>query len=134
MNKNVLQAIKFTLFSLSAGIIQLASDSLFLYVFHWENWWVHYLPALILSVLWNFTFNRKYTFKPTNHVARDMTLVALYYAVFTPVSLWLGSWLESVGVQDTLATILVMLLNFVTEFLFQKYVVYPENGSAKKDA
>lgn len=125
-NKSVLQAIKFTLFSLSAGIIQIASDSLFLYVFHWENWWVHYLPALILSVLWNFTFNRRYTFKPTNHVARDMMLVALYYAVFTPVSLALGSWLEAIGLQDTLATLCVMLLNFVTEFLFQKFVVYRE--------
>ena len=133
MNKNVLQAIKFTLFSLSAGIIQLATDSLLLYVFHWTDWAAHYLPSLVLSVLWNFTFNRKYTFKPTGHVVRDMLLVALYYAVFTPASLWLGSltegWAINNGMQegfDTLVTIIVMLLNLVTEYLFQKFVVYRE--------
>lgn len=120
------QAVKFTLFSLSAGIIQLGSNAVFTHVLGWESWWTSYLPALILSVLWNFTFNRKCTFKPTNHVARDMVLVTLYYVVFTPVSLWLGSWLEGLGIPDLLVTLIVMLLNFVTEFLFQKFVVYRE--------
>lgn len=141
MNKDTLQAIKFTLFSLSAGIIQLGTDSLFLYVFKWEAWALHYLPSLVLSVLWNFTFNRKYTFKPTNHVARDMALVAAYYAVFTPASLLLGHWMEACGVAlgmpevfDTLVTVVAMLLNFITEFLFQKFVVYRggEQAEAKE--
>lgn len=130
MNKNVLQAIKFTLFSLSAGIIQIASFALLHDVLGWESWWTSFLPALVLSVLWNFTFNRKYTFKPTGHVARDMALVALYYAIYTPVSLLLGNWLEAAGMNDWLVTIINMLLNFVTEFLFQKYVVYREKAEA----
>ena len=124
MNKNVLQAIKFTLFSLSAGIIQVASFALFHDVLGWESWWMSYLPSLALSVIWNFTFNRKYTFKPTGTLKRDMLLVAMYYVVFTPASALWGTWLEQLGVHDWLIEIINMLLNFVTEFLFQKLVVY----------
>ena len=130
MNKNVLQAIKFTLFSLSAGIIQAVSFAIFHDVLGWESWWMSYLPALVLSVLWNFTFNRKYTFKPTGHIARDMVLVAAYYAVFTPASTWLGDWLESIGWHDWLVLLVVMLLNLVTEYLFQKFVVYRGEDAA----
>ena len=130
MNKNILQAIKFTLFSLSAGIIQTVSFAIFHDVLGWESWWMSYLPALVLSVLWNFTFNRKYTFKPTGHIARDMVLVAAYYAVFTPASTWLGDWLESIGWHDWLVLLVVMLLNLVTEYLFQKFVVYRGEDAA----
>ena len=132
MNKNVLQAIKFTLFSLSAGIIQAVSFAIFHDVLGWESWWMSYLPALVLSVLWNFTFNRKYTFKPTGHIARDMVLVAAYYAVFTPASTWLGDWLESIGWHDWLVLLVVMLLNLVTEYLFQKFVVYRGEDAAEE--
>ena len=124
MNKNVLQAIKFALFSLSAGIIQVVSFALFHDVLGWESWWMSYLPSLALSVIWNFTFNRKYTFKPTGHVGRDMLLVAGYYVVFTTATVLLGSWLESIGWHDWIIQIINMLLNLVTEYLFQKFVVY----------
>ncbi len=126
MNKNALQALKFTLFSLSAGIIQVLSFALFNDVLKVGNYWVAYLPSLALSVIWNFTFNRKYTFKPTGHVARDMALVALYYAVFTPATALLGNWLEGLGWHDWLIQVLNMALNLSTEFLFQKFVVYRE--------
>ena len=126
MNKNVLQAIKFTLFSLSAGIIQVASFALFHDVLGWESWWMSYLPSLALSVIWNFTFNRKYTFKPTGTVKRDMLLVLGYYLVFTPASALWGTWLEKLGLHDWLIEIINMLVNFVTEFLFQKFVVFKE--------
>lgn len=134
MNKNVWQAIKFTLFSLSAGIIQAGSFALFHDVLGWESWWMSYLPSLALSVIWNFTFNRKYTFKPTGHVVRDMLLVALYYAVFTPASTLLGNWLESMGWHDWMVQLCVMVLNLVTEYLFQKFVVYRDNGPADESA
>ena len=130
-NKNLAQAIKFTLFSLSAGIIQTVSFALLHDVLGWESYWTSYLPSLVLSVIWNFTFNRKYTFKPTGHVARDMGLVALYYLIFTPATTLLGNWLEALGWHDWLIQLLNMLLNFVTEFLFQKYVVYPEKKTAE---
>ena len=126
MNKNVLQAIKFTLFSLSAGIIQAVSFAIFRAIFGEAVYWLNHLLSLALSVLWNFTFNRKYTFKPTGHVVRDMLLVALFYAVFTPASTWLGNWLEGLGVHDWLVQLIIMCSNLVTEYLFQKFVVYKE--------
>lgn len=132
MNKNVLQAIKFTLFSISAGLIQVVSFALFHDVLGWESYWMSYLPSLVLSVLWNFTFNRKYTFKPTDHVARDMALVALYYLIFTPGTTLLGHALEGAGWHAWLIEALNMVLNFVTEFLFQKFVVYRENHADGK--
>ena len=128
MNKNVLQAIKFTLFSLSAGIIQAGSFAIFRMIFGEEAYWLNHLLSLALSVIWNFTFNRKYTFKPTGHVVRDMLLVALFYAVFTPVTMWGGQKLVSLGVFDWLVEVGVMLLNLVTEYLFQKFVVYKEKA------
>ena len=128
MNKNVLQAIKFTLFSLSAGIIQVASFAIFRAIFGEDMYWLNHLLSLALSVLWNFTFNRKYTFKPTGHVVRDMLLVALFYAVFTPASTWLGNLLEGAGVHDWLVQVIIMTSNLVTEYLFQKFVVYKEKA------
>lgn len=132
MNKNVLQAIKFTLFSVSAGLIQVASFALFHDLLGWESYWTSYLPSLVLSVLWNFTFNRKYTFKPTDHVARDMALVALYYLIFTPATTLLGNALQAAGWHAWLIQALNMILNFVTEFLYQKFVVYREGAKEEK--
>ena len=128
MNKNVLQAIKFTLFSLSAGIIQAGSFAIFRMIFGEEAYWLNHLLSLALSVIWNFTFNRKYTFKPTGHIVRDMLLVALFYAVFTPASTWLGNWMEGLGMHDWLVQLIVMCTNLVTEYLFQKFVVYKEKA------
>ncbi|MBR2717880.1 MAG: GtrA family protein [Clostridia bacterium] len=126
MNKNLIQAIKFTLFSLSAGIVQAVSFAILHDVLGLESYWLSHVPSLILSVIWNFTFNRKYTFKPTGTVKRDMLLVALYYLVFTPASALWGTWLEKLGLHDWLIEIINMLINFITEFLFQKFVVYRE--------
>ena len=76
-NKNVWQAVKFTLFSASAGLIQLISFALLHDVFKIPDYNACYLPSLILSVLWNFTFNRRYTFRSDGNVKRAMLLVAL---------------------------------------------------------
>ncbi|MBP3637783.1 MAG: GtrA family protein [Clostridia bacterium] len=124
--KELLQAVKFTLFSISAGIVQAVSFAILHDVLGLESYWLSHVPSLILSVLWNFTFNRKYTFKPTGTIKRDMLLVALYYVVFTPASALWGTWLEKLGLHDWLIEIINMLINFVTEFLFQKFVVYRE--------
>lgn len=131
MNKNAWQAIKFTLFSISAGIIQAGSFALFRATFGEEMYWLNHLLSLTLSVLWNFTFNRRYTFRPTNHVGRDMALVFAYYAVFTPVTMWGGQQLVALGVFDWLVEGGVMVLNLVTEFLFQKFVVYRDGVQAE---
>ncbi len=124
--QNFKQVIKFTLFSISAGVIQIGTFSLFDYVIHW-NYWVAYLISLVLSVVWNFTFNRRYTFKSAKNIPLAMSLVFLYYLAFTPLSTWWGHALENAGVEDILVTAFSMIINFVTEFLYQKFVVYRHN-------
>lgn len=127
-NQSWVQALKFTLFSISAGVIQLGSYALLHDALHCVHW-ISYLVSLILSVLWNFTLNRKYTFKADGHLKRAMLLVAAYYAVFTPTTTLLGKWLTESVLPPTLdwaVEICTMILNFVTEFVFQKFVVYKE--------
>ena len=119
---SVWQVVKFTLFSISAGLIQVASFTLMETVFHLP-YWPSYLTALVLSVLWNFTFNRRYTFRSDASVGRSMLLVALFYAVFTPVSTWWGHALTTAGWNDFLVLAITMAVNFVTEFLYQRFVV-----------
>ena len=121
--KELLRSLKFLLFSISAGIIQIGSFALLNELLHLP-YWVSYLIALVLSVVWNFTFNRKYTFKSDANIARAMTLVALYYAVFTPLSTYNEHFLTALGWNEYLVTAINMLINFVTEFLFQRFVVY----------
>lgn len=120
-----LRAIKFTLFSASAGIIQMGSFALMNELFHWD-YWVCYLVALILSVLWNFTLNRRFTFQSYANVPRAMALVALYYCFFTPATTWLEDYLTSApfGWNEYIVTGINMVLNLVTEFLWQRCVVY----------
>lgn len=120
---SVWQVVKFTLFSISAGLIQVAAFTLMETVFHLP-YWPSYLTALVLSVLWNFTFNRRYTFRSDASVGRSMLLVALFYAVFTPVSTWWGHVLTTAGWNDFLVLAITMAVNFVTEFLYQCFVVY----------
>ena len=120
---SVWQVVKFTLFSISAGLIQVAAFTLMETVFHLP-YWPSYLTALVVSVLWNFTFNRRYTFRSDASVGRSMLLVALFYAVFTPVSTWWGHVLTTAGWNDFLVLAITMAVNFVTEFLYQRFVVY----------
>ena len=120
---SVWQVVKFTLFSISAGLIQVAAFTLMETVFHLP-YWPSYLTALVLRVLWNFTFNRRYTFRSDASVGRSMLLVALFYAVFTPVSTWWGHALTTAGWNDFLVLAITMAVNFVTEFLYQRFVVY----------
>ncbi|MBP5155744.1 MAG: GtrA family protein [Clostridia bacterium] len=122
--KELWRAVKFTLFSVSAGIIQIASFTLLNEILHLP-YWVSYGIALVLSVVWNFTFNRKFTFKSAANVPVAMLKVLAYYAVFTPLSLQLEYLLaDKHGWNEYLVTAINMLLNFVTEFLYQRYFVF----------
>ena len=121
-NKSLWQAVKFTLFSISAGIIQVGSFAV-LEIFI-QDYWIPYLVSLTLSILWNFTLNRKYTFKSAANVPVAMAKVFGFYLVFTPVSTYLGSMAEKQGCHDFLILAVTMLSNFVLEFLFCKFVVY----------
>lgn len=124
MKKDFARFFKFAFFSASAGLIEMGSFALLNELTGWP-YWPSYIIALVLSVIWNFTLNRKFTFKSTANVPKAMSLVLLYYLVFVPVSTWLGEYLAD-GLQwnDYLVTGLNMLLNFVTEFLFQRFVVF----------
>lgn len=117
------QMIKFTLFSISAGIIQTLSFTL-LNEFLSLPYWVSYITALVLSVLWNFTFNRRYTFRSDGNVPRAMVLVFLFYVAFTPLSAWWGDALTRIGWNEYLVLAFTMIINFVSEFLYQRFVVY----------
>ena len=123
--KNLLRLLKFGLFSASAGIIQIGSFTLFNEVFHW-SYWAAYLPSLVLSVLWNFTFNRRYTFRSDANIPRAMALVFLFYVVFTPLSTLGGNALTDAGWNEYLVLALTM----------QRLVVYRKqidtNDLAKK--
>jgi len=126
MNKNEwLRSLKFLLFSVSAGAIQLGADALFNEVFRLTPW-LSYLLALVLSVLWNFTLNRKFTFRSASNVPIAMLKVALYYALFTPLSTLWTAYLTGAGVgwNEYIVLIGTMLINFVTEFLYDRFVVF----------
>ena len=120
--KELWQAVKFTLFSISAGAIQIGSFSL-LEIFI-KDYWVPYLMSLLLSILWNFTLNRRYTFKSAANVPVAMAKVLGFYLVFTPLSTYLGNLAEGRGINDFIILIVTMLSNFVLEYLFCKFVVY----------
>lgn len=123
-HKELMRTIKFTLFSLSAGVIQLLSDTLMLEVLQWRPW-VSYAIALTLSVLWNFTLNRKFTFQSANNIPKAMALVALFYVVFAPLSTWWTKVLtEDYAWNEYLVLILTMTVNLVTEYLYQRFVVF----------
>ncbi|MBP5172866.1 MAG: GtrA family protein [Bacteroidales bacterium] len=122
-----LRFIKYALLSASAGALEFGSFALFNEVFHW-HYWVSYLIALVLSVIWNFTINRKFTFKSTNNVPIAMLKVFGYYCVFTPVSTWLEQYLAgNLWWNEYWVTIINLVFNLVTEYTFQRLVVYGKN-------
>lgn len=122
--KELIRTIKFTLFSISAGVIEFGLFALLDLITNWE-YWPKYLIALVASVIWNFTLNREFTFKSSNNVPVAMAKVALFYLIFTPVSTYLGNYLaETLGWNDFVVTILNMLANFVLEYLYDKYVAF----------
>ena len=132
MNKtSAWQVIKFTLFSISAGIIQIGSFTLINELLHWA-YWPAYLISLVLSVLWNFTLNRRYTFQSAANVPVAMAKVFGYYLIFTPLSTWLGALAEGAGVNEYIVLVVTMLSNFVTEFLFCKLIVYRNQENTRK--
>ena len=131
-----LQILKFTAFSISAGVIQFVTTGA---LSSWTGlipYWIAYLIGLVLSVVWNFTFNRKFTFAAATNVPVSMCLVVLYYCAFTPISTFgadaiVGAWRSASGdgwkeAYEMIITAGMMLLNFATEFIWDKFVVFNE--------
>ena len=127
--KEFLRTVKFTLISISAGLIQIGVYALIRLFIQfpeesWQDYVIAYTPSLLLSVIWNFTINRKYTFKAANNVKVAMLLVLAFYAVFTPVSTVLGGVVVDGGANPDLVFVITLLSNFVLEFLYTRFVVY----------
>ena len=122
--EELIRTVKFVLFSISAGVIEIGSFELLNLLTPWD-YWVKHIISIVLSVLWNFTLNREFTFRSANNVPVAMLKVAAYYAVFTPVTTVLGNYLEGTcGWNGMLVTVMNMLLNFVTEYLYDRFVVF----------
>lgn len=125
--KEIIRIIKFVFFSISAGIIEIASFSL-LTELTTLPYWPCYLTALVLSVLWNFTLNRKFTFQSASNVPIAMMKVALFYAVFTPVTTIGGNFLvESLHWNEYLVTGINMIINLSTEYLYDRFIVFRDS-------
>lgn len=136
VKKEMIRGLKFGLFSASAGIIQIITFSLLNELTNWP-YWSCYLMALILSVLWNFTLNRRYTFRSSNNVSAAMLKTFGFYCVFTPLSTILGDYLaDTVLWNEYIVTLLIMLSNFILEFLYDRFYVFGKsidtNDLAKK--
>lgn len=132
--KEALRFLKFAIFSASAGLIELGCFTLLNEITTW-SYWPCYLIALLLSVLWNFTLNRKFTFHAATNIPVAMLKVLAYYAVFTPLSTLLGDYLaETLQWNEYLVTILNMVINFVTEFLYQRFFVFGKSIDSDKSA
>lgn len=135
-HKELLRSLKFLLFSISAGVIEIAAFSLLNELTGW-SYWPCYLIALVLSVLWNFTLNRRYTFQSASNVPAAMIKVFAFYCVFTPASTVLGNFLvESLHWNEYLVTVINMAANFTLEFLYDRFFVFRDsldtNELAKK--
>ena len=122
--KETLRVVKFVMFSISAGVIEILSFTLLNELTDWP-YWPCYLIALILSVIWNFTLNRKFTFKSVANVPVAMAKILAFYCVFTPVTTILGYYLaESLHLNEYIVTGINMGLNISTEYLYDRFVVF----------
>lgn len=148
-SSELLRTVKYACFAASAGVIQLVSTAVLEKV--GLEHWISYLIGLVLSVIWNFTLNRKYTFQSANNVPVAMAKVAVYYLIFTPLSTWWTKALDAASFWGALTTVEIlgmkgnelivqvgtMLVNFVTEFLYQRFFVFGKsidtNDRAKKE-
>ncbi len=130
--KELIRTVKFILFSISAGVIQIGSFTLLFELLHLQEW-IAYIVSLTLSVLWNFTLNRKFTFHSASNVPVAMVKVALFYLVFAPLSTWWTAYFtETLKVNAYVVEIGTMLINFVTEYLYQRLIVFRKSIDTDK--
>ena len=128
--KEFLRVLKFLFFSISAGLIEIGSFTI-LNEYTKLPYWLCYLIALVLSVIWNFTLNRKFTFQSSNNIPVAMTKVFIFYLIFTPLSTIFGEYLTRIGLNEYLVTGINMVINFITEFLYQRYYVFKDSIDTK---
>ena len=133
--REIFRAVKYTLFAASAGIIEFGSFTLLTLIpelnpeLNHSIYWIPALISLVLSVIWNFTFNRRYTFQSANNIPVAMLKVLAYYVVFAPLSIWLAQMylIDTLEWNEFLVKAVVMLVNFITEFLYQRFFVFRDS-------
>ena len=130
--QNFLQALKYLMFTASAGIIQAVSFTLMNELIRW-SYWPSYLIALTLSVVYNFTVNRKFTFKSAKNVPLAMMQIIAYYIVFTPLSTWWGEALTQAGWNDYIVLFGTMVINMITEFSVYRFIVFRKDMYTNKE-
>ena len=130
--QNLLQGFKYLLFATSAGIIQAASFTLMNETIRW-SYWPSYLIALTLSVVYNFTVNRKFTFKSAKNVPLAMMQIIAYYIVFTPLSTWWGEALTKAGWNEYIVLFGTMVINLITEFSVYRFIVFRKDMYTNKE-
>ena len=150
-NSSVWQAVKYFLCAASAGLIQFVTFTILSTVFDktgvtasmGKMWFFGEMDkslftattiALGLSIIWNFTLNRKFTFKAANNVPLAMGLAFLFYVPFYPFQTWYvgavtGAIRDAIGQPEAtwpsiIAEGTVMLINGILEFCWQKFVVF----------
>jgi putative flippase GtrA len=129
---NWVQFIKFTAFSISAGVIQAGSFTLLNELTKFP-YWPSYLISITLSVLWNFTLNRRFTFKSSNNIPVAMTKIFIFYIFFIPITTWSGDAIVNAGVNEYIVLGVTMILNFVTEFLFSRIFIYKNQMNTREE-
>jgi putative flippase GtrA len=129
---NWVQFIKFTAFSISAGVIQAGSFTLLNELTKFP-YWPSYLISITLSVLWNFTLNRRFTFKSSNNIPVAMTKIFIFYILFIPITTWSGDAIVNAGVNEYIVLGVTMILNFVTEFLFSRIFIYKNQMNTREE-
>ncbi len=129
--ENIIQVVKFVAFSLGSGVIQAVVFTTLNEVLHFD-YWQSYLPAIILSVLYGFTVNRRYTFKSANNVPVAMAKLAFYYCIFIPTSTYLGDLAEGAGVNEYIVLVVTMLSNVTTAFLVNRFWIYKDSMNTNK--
>lgn len=126
--KELMRTAKFLLFSVGAAAIQIGSFTLLNEVFS-VVYWLAYLISLILTIIWMFILNRKFTFKSNGNIPVAMLKTLAYYAVFTPLSTWWTAALTgpSVGWNEYVVLAATMVINCSTEYLFDRFVVFGDS-------
>ena len=131
--ENIEQVVKFFFFSVSAGVIETVVFTLLPELTGWA-YWPRFLIALILSVLWNFTLNREFTFKSANNVPLAMMKVAMFYVVFTPLTTWGGNALSLRGINEYQILFGTMGRNLTSELLYDRFFVFRDSINTNKRA
>lgn len=121
--QNAWQAAKFAMFSASAGVVEIITFTLMNELTELP-YWPCYLTALVLSVVYNFTVNRRYTFKSVANIPKAMLKIIGFYCVFTPVTTYLGNMADVRGVNEYIILGVTMAFNLTLEYLFCRFVVY----------